>query len=116
MLGAQSGWDCDTGGMPSRRHGHNELDNPQATLPLTYERIQEHPRVLDIYAADLRERGLISDSLLDSLKAQIEGQYQEEFAAYESGLYREQPRDWLATSWQGDALQVTSPAAVIVIT
>jgi len=94
-----------------RRHGHNELDSPQATLPLTYERIQKHPRVLDLYAADLQARGLIPDTLLDSLKAQIEGQYEEEFAAYESGLYREQPRDWLATSWQGDALQVTSPAA-----
>lgn len=53
---------------PVGRHGHNELDDPQATLPLTYERIQEHPRVLDIYAARLSAQGLIPASLLDSLK------------------------------------------------
>ncbi|BDA49631.1 probable 2-oxoglutarate dehydrogenase E1 component [Coccomyxa sp. Obi] len=88
-----------------RRHGHNELDDPQATLPLTYERIQEHPRVLDIYAARLSAQGLIPASVLDSLKAEVQAKFEEEFASYEAGLYREQPRDWLATSWQGDALQ-----------
>lgn len=40
-------------------------------------------------------------------QAEVQAAYEEEFAAYEAGLYREQPRDWLATSWQGDALQVS---------
>ena len=55
-------------GIATGRHGHNELDDPQATLPLTYARIQAHPRVLDIYADRLQQGGLIPPTLLDSLK------------------------------------------------
>ncbi len=40
------------------------------------------------------------------VQAEVQAKFEEEFASYEAGLYREQPRDWLATSWQGDALQV----------
>lgn len=36
-----------------RRHGHNERDNPEAFLPLTYERVKQHPRVESIYANKL---------------------------------------------------------------
>lgn len=50
------------------RHGHNELDNPRTTLPLTYEKIQDHPRVLDIYAAKLNEQGLTTPALLHDIK------------------------------------------------
>ncbi len=41
-----------------------------------------------------------------AVQAEVQAKFEEEFASYEAGLYREQPRDWLATSWQGDALQV----------
>lgn len=43
-----------------------------------------------------------------AVQAEVQAKFEEEFASYEAGLYREQPRDWLATSWQGDALQVAS--------
>ena len=36
-----------------RRHGHNERDNPETFLPLTYERVKRHPRVESIYSAKL---------------------------------------------------------------
>ena len=36
-----------------RRHGHNERDNPESFLPLTYECVKKHPRVQSIYAAKL---------------------------------------------------------------
>ena len=36
-----------------RRHGHNERDNPESFLPLTYESVKKHPRVQSIYAAKL---------------------------------------------------------------
>jgi 2-oxoglutarate dehydrogenase E1 component len=51
-----------------RRHGHNELDNPKTTLPLTYERIQRHPRVLNIYAQRLHARGLTTPALLQDIQ------------------------------------------------
>ena len=50
------------------RHGHNELDNPQATLPLTYQQIQDHPSVLSIYAARLEERGIIQPCQVNDMQ------------------------------------------------
>lgn len=40
--------------------------------------------------------------------------YEAEYAAFEAGAYMERAKDWLATSWQGDALQVNifSPTSV----
>jgi 2-oxoglutarate dehydrogenase E1 component len=37
-----------------RRNGHNELDDPRVTLPLTYSIIQHHPPVLETYSAKLQ--------------------------------------------------------------
>ena len=36
----------------------------------------------------------------------IRKHFERELAAHESGMYRQSPQHWLATSWQGDALQV----------
>ena len=33
--------------------------------------------------------------------------FERELAAHESGVHRQSPQHFLATSWQGDALQVT---------
>ena len=41
-----------------RRLGHNELDNPRATQPLTYRRLMEHPTVSCRRLLGLRTRGL----------------------------------------------------------
>ena len=38
------------------RHGHNEMDEPRATLPLTCAAIDAHPRVLQLYLQQLGER------------------------------------------------------------
>ena len=52
----------------SCRHGHNELDNPQATLPLTYKLIQDHPSVLSMYASRLEERGIIQPGMVADMR------------------------------------------------
>jgi hypothetical protein len=39
-----------------RRHGHNEMDDPRATMPLTYAAIDTHPRVLKLYSDTLSAR------------------------------------------------------------
>lgn len=39
-----------------RRNGHNELDDPRVTLPLSYQIIEQHPTVLETYAKKLEVR------------------------------------------------------------
>lgn len=41
-------------------------------------------------------------------QGELQRQYDAEYAAFEAGAYTERVQDWLATSWQGDALQVGS--------
>ena len=43
---------------------------------------------------------------------ELRQQYEAEYAAYEAGAYTERVHDWLATSWQGDALQVGLHSAI----
>jgi 2-oxoglutarate dehydrogenase E1 component len=42
-----------------RRHGHNEMDEPNFTQPLTYQAIKQHPSILELYSRQLLEEGAI---------------------------------------------------------
>jgi len=46
-----------------RRYGHNEGDEPYFTQPLMYEKIKVRPPVHEIYAGQLRERGITESEL-----------------------------------------------------
>lgn len=50
--------DCVVDIVCFRRHGHNELDDPRSTQPLTYKLIDQHPRLLDKYVDHLVKSGL----------------------------------------------------------
>ena len=54
-----------------RRNGHNELDDPRVTLPLSYKRIAGHPPVLDLYAARLQQEGVVSEEELQQWRQQV---------------------------------------------
>jgi hypothetical protein len=49
----------------ARRHGHNEQDEPSATMPLTYRAIAGHPRVLQLYSQRLRAAGVVTAQEVD---------------------------------------------------
>ncbi|MEQ1661488.1 MAG: 2-oxoglutarate dehydrogenase E1 component [Thiobacillus sp.] len=59
-----------------RRHGHNEQDEPLATQPLMYRRIQSHPGTRTLYAQRLVDEGVLSqveaDDLVDACRARLE--------------------------------------------
>ena len=50
----------------ARRHGHNEQDEPSATMPLTYRAIASHPRVLQLYSQRLQAAGMVTAQEVDS--------------------------------------------------
>ncbi len=82
-----------------RRHGHNEADEPAFTQPLMYQRIAEHPRVVEIYADRLLKEGLVSKEEIDGLQAKFRDFLEEEFLAGET--YRPNRADWLDGRWSG---------------
>lgn len=82
-----------------RRFGHNESDEPSFTQPLMYQRIAQHPTVVDVYA-----RQLVADGVL------TEDQAQAEIDAFRAGLdadfeasrtFKPNKADWLEGAWTG---------------
>jgi 2-oxoglutarate dehydrogenase E1 component len=82
-----------------RRHGHNEADEPAFTQPLMYQRIAEHPGVVEVYADRLVKEGLFTAEEVDKLQAQFRAYLEEEFLAGET--YRPNRADWLDGRWAG---------------
>ncbi|MBS1148222.1 MAG: 2-oxoglutarate dehydrogenase, component, partial [Proteobacteria bacterium] len=50
-----------------RRHGHNEQDEPLATQPLMYRRIQAHPSTRTLYAQRLVDEGVLTQAEADDM-------------------------------------------------
>lgn len=55
-----------------RRNGHNELDDPGITLPLSYDQIEDHPTVLQKYARQLESEGLTTRALIDTMHVSLQ--------------------------------------------
>lgn len=94
-----------------RRNGHNELDDPATTLPLTYAAIAQHPPVAHIYAQQLQAEGVVSAAEVDAWRCEVRSEYEREFEAAQRGEYTESAAQFLASSWQGDALQALDQEA-----
>lgn len=60
----------------TRRHGHNEADEPAATQPMMYQRIRNHPTTLEIYRQRLAEQGIVSaeaaEQMAETYRAALE--------------------------------------------
>jgi 2-oxoglutarate dehydrogenase E1 component len=82
-----------------RRHGHNEADEPAFTQPLMYQRIAEHPSVVEVYARKLIAEELLTQDDVDAMQAEFRALLEEEFGAGEA--YRPNRADWLDGRWSG---------------
>lgn len=55
-----------------RRHGHNEMDDPEMTQPLKYAKVKNHPTVSRIYAERLEQEKLVTRGEVEAMKAEAE--------------------------------------------
>ncbi|HET7629662.1 MAG TPA: 2-oxoglutarate dehydrogenase E1 component [Bacillales bacterium] len=62
-----------------RKYGHNEMDDPRATQPLLYEKINNHPTVRVRFAEKLVKAGIIKDEEVDALDKETHDYFQKVF-------------------------------------
>ena len=55
-------------GCGFHRYGHNELDDPTITLPLSYQAVAQHPPVLQQYTAKLHKLDVVASSEVCALQ------------------------------------------------
>jgi 2-oxoglutarate dehydrogenase E1 component len=82
-----------------RRFGHNEGDEPSFTQPLMYAQIRQHPPVSEVYAARLRDQGVIDDGFLKGATDDFVNLLEEEFESAKT--YKSNHADWFAGRWSG---------------
>jgi 2-oxoglutarate dehydrogenase E1 component len=64
-----------------RKFGHNEMDEPSFTQPLMYERVQQKQTVVELYAAELRAKGVCTDGDVEAMAESMRAALEEELAA-----------------------------------
>lgn len=82
-----------------RRYGHNETDAPEYTQPMLYKTIAKHPRSEDLFRQKLISSGTATEAEVNKIK-----DYQwevHEKCFVEADNYKEEPFNWLATTWEG---------------
>ncbi|HET7616526.1 MAG TPA: thiamine pyrophosphate-dependent enzyme, partial [Bacillales bacterium] len=62
-----------------RRFGHNEMDDPQATQPILYGKINNHPTVRERYSEKLSDEGVISSDESNRLDEEVYKHFQDVF-------------------------------------
>ncbi|MDX3908640.1 MAG: 2-oxoglutarate dehydrogenase E1 component [Sphingobium sp.] len=82
-----------------RRFGHNEGDEPSFTQPLMYAKIRQHPPVSDVYAARLKDEGVVDDAFVAATTKEFVDHLEDEFEAAKS--YKANKADWFAGRWSG---------------
>jgi len=63
-----------------RRMGHNEMDEPMATNPVTYHVVRKHPTITAIYKQQLLDEQSMSEEQIKEMESAVSAQYR---AAYE---------------------------------
>ncbi|MBT4989754.1 MAG: 2-oxoglutarate dehydrogenase E1 component [Rickettsiales bacterium] len=70
-----------------RKYGHNEGDEPAYTQPIMYTKIKKLNSLDNIYAKELIESSIISDSVYNNYKSQQNKKLEEEFQKADNYLF-----------------------------
>ncbi|KAJ1558822.1 2-oxoglutarate dehydrogenase E1 component, partial [Nowakowskiella sp. JEL0078] len=82
-----------------RKYGHNEIDQPQFTQPLMYQRIEKMTPVAEKYIKQLIEEGTFNQEEIDAMKSRIWQILEESYLS--SKDYEPSPKEWVSSSWPG---------------
>ncbi len=89
-----------------RKHGHNEGDEPAFTQPVMYDRIREHPGVLELYTERLIMDGALStdeaETLEETFREKLNSIYEE---VHQSNSPPEPLQPGFHGSWAGLVLE-----------
>ncbi len=80
-----------------RRFGHNEGDEPAFTQPLMYRAIKQHPSVVELYARQLVEEGVLDQAAVETMKGNFRLHLDSEYRA--ARHYVPGKADWLEGRW-----------------
>jgi 2-oxoglutarate dehydrogenase E1 component len=82
-----------------RKHGHNEIDEPDFTQPNMYAIIRKKKSLLDVYVERLLGEGSVSAAEATGISTKIKSHMEEKFQA--SKTYKYGNYDWLGSKWAG---------------
>ncbi|EGD82902.1 hypothetical protein PTSG_03534 [Salpingoeca rosetta] len=83
-----------------RRHGHNELDDPTSTQPITYDLASHTPSVFDVYHKRCVEDHVVTPERLESWKQNFLHKFQREHELALTGEYEQTPMDFVADTFK----------------
>ena len=100
------GKDCVIDLVCYRRQGHNTLDDPRITQPVTYKYIDVVQPVFEKYYSKLLKQNVVTKDEVDAQREEI---FKENESAYlKSKHYVADPAEWMASNWQVCLLIVDS--------
>ena len=94
--------DCVVDLVCYRRHGHNSLDDPSITSPLTYAAIKSHRSVIQLFQEKLIDRKVVTLEQCEEKRSSWKKEFEDDFKKSQS--YSTDPMEWLASNWQGAAI------------
>ena len=71
-----------------RRHGHNEMDDPETTQPVVYSKVRNHPTVYKVYAERLQSEKIVAAEDVQRMSAEVERVLQAAFDSMKEGKHK----------------------------
>ncbi|ULO07259.1 2-oxoglutarate dehydrogenase E1 component [Paenibacillus sp. 19GGS1-52] len=68
-----------------RRHGHNEMDDPETTQPIVYGKVRNHPTVYKVYADRLQNEKIVTAEDVQNMNIEAEGVLQQAYDKMKEG-------------------------------
>ena len=83
-----------------RKYGHNEIDQPQFTQPLMYQKIPKMTPVVRKYIQQLLDEGSVTKEEMEGMENRIWSILEENYVA--SKNYKASSKEWVSSSWSGE--------------